>query len=146
MAIVVRGLFCDEIRAEVNGKYFIIGAYPGALVTYLPDYRVTLSTWVEIGGLSVGNHTVGLIVRYSGDGFDAIVGNAEFQLNVSDDGIPAYVMPGGLTFQATHDGRLTLLVSVNHGELVEASNVRVTVPAPDSSNSLEGSSTTPQTT
>lgn len=128
MAVTPRGFFCDDIRTEMNGKYLLIGLYPGSLITYFPNAFVTLATFVEIDGLALGAHEVSLSVRYTGDGFDNQIGDVKLNVTIVDDTMPAYVIPNGLTLHATHNGRLKLFVGIDGNDAMECCNIKVTVP------------------
>lgn len=50
------GVFCDDIRQEISGKYILIGLYSGDLIPSVLPLPVSLSTMIWVSGLSAGQH------------------------------------------------------------------------------------------
>ena len=111
-------LFADDIRTEMNGKLFIVGAYTGGLSAPMPSTS-PLSYLIEISGLTEGKHSVKFVIELEAGGkltFDghADVLKADETVFITFAGAPmSYTEPGVLTVTANIDGVDYLAGSLN---------------------------------
>lgn len=64
------GIFCDDIRHEVNNKLTIIGMYSTSMNVGAFPAEVRLATLLIIDGVSVGNHEFAIKVTTPSRTFD----------------------------------------------------------------------------
>jgi hypothetical protein len=123
-------VFCDQIRMENNGKFFIIGAYTAEIASAVRPANMYLSTFTQIYGLPAGIHNVKAIVSYSTDSKEREIGNIETILEVNRPDLPASIYPQGLLVEVDEPGVIKIDLVINDGKRVAAGCIGVAFPTP----------------
>lgn len=109
MPIDVRTVFCDDIRREDNGKAILIGVYTGDLIPAVLPSKFPLSLWIDVRGLSKGQHKLKIDVSLPGGKNIGVEG----QLAVDEPGQAVPMMLSGLPADITEPGIIEVVLEVD---------------------------------
>jgi hypothetical protein len=125
-AITASVIFCDDIRTEANGKFFLIGIYNGEMITYQNPYLATLATWITVHGLSNGDHTYTIRVAFDDSHQIVHVSGMEGAITIVDENLPATIAPTGLVVNLDRQGWLKIFGKFDENDEIELGRLRIT--------------------
>ena len=125
-------VFCDDIREEVNGKAFLIGAYQGDLLASTLPGPINLATYIDIRSLPAGPHTFHVSAHFDIDGLAEEVASISFMVTVIEPGLPTILKANGMQFLAKSPGILRLYLAVNNQLAREIDSLRIRLASPQS--------------
>lgn len=124
--ISANAIFCDEIRQESNGKFFIIGIYAGDIIVNSFPAHFRISNYIIISGLSKGEHDFSVDVSMVVDGVATNIGKLEGSLNVEREDLGTVLAPTGLVVVANGPGKIILMLALDGEDAIEAGAIYVT--------------------
>lgn len=137
-------IFCDDIRQEMNGKFFIIGAYTSEIAVFTNPAYFSIGTYIPLSGLEGGLRSyrcsVWLVPLTEGDGERMLLGESVGELNINKPELAALLCPSGLSVTVTTDCLLEVQLAFDHepDRTIGSIPVRIITPAMADFRQAEG--------
>lgn len=116
---ITSAIICDEVRFEVTNKLILLGVYTGDIIVPSFPAALSLSIYVVIEDLALGEHQFEL--RLTGSDMRAEV---EGQVHVEAAG-PVGLPTPQVSMQFRNAGTMTLDIKVNDGEWMKVLEKKV---------------------
>lgn len=120
-------IFCDDIRQEITGKFFLIGVYSGEIIVHVSPASFSVGTWISIEGLEQGSHDLKCKVFFQDSDGERLVGEMSAALDVKGDDFAVVIAPTGLPLQVDRSGSLVAKLEFDGFHELTAGSIKVTV-------------------
>lgn len=126
MPVSATTVFCDDIRMEQTGKLILVGVYPADLVPAALPGTFPISMFVQLHGLSVGQHKFTLTLKAPSG---AVVLEQSDEINHPDAQKPSVLVFGGVLMTIDALGEIIAEITID-GENYPAGHLAVSLPEP----------------
>ena len=121
-------VFCDDIRQEVSGKFILLGVYTAEIVCHQAPANLTLSTYIQLSGLSSGIHHIAAKVTLNTEEEPVqVIGLIDTDLDITKPEFSASIVPTGLFVSCDRNSVLSVHLTIDKGREFLAGSIGVTI-------------------